>query len=40
MDLILMLAAMLPMPLIVIGIYLLITRKRQHVSRRRRRIRL
>ena len=41
MDLILMLAAMLPMPLIIIGAYLYILKRRQHSSRhRRRKIRL
>ena len=32
-----MLAAMLPMPLIIIGAYLIITKRRQHISRRHRR---
>ena len=41
MDLVLMLAAMLPMPLIIIGAYLYILKRRQHSNRhRRRKIRL
>jgi hypothetical protein len=37
MDLLLMLAAMLPMPLLVVGGYLSIQKRKQHESRRQRR---
>lgn len=41
MDSLILLASMIPIPLIIIGIYLLLRRRRQHsVRHKRRKIRL
>ena len=37
MDILILLAAMIPIPLIIIGTYLLIHRRRQHAARHKRR---